>query len=710
MKRKTILAVYLAMVVGAASAADPPTLSFFARHDYTGDNSLPPTVADTNGDGIPDLITSEGNIGVLFGNGDGTFRAGPYTDTLFRYAAGFVAADVNGDGKVDVVIAGGPEGVDPPLGIAVSLGNGDGTFQSVVFYQAGNDTGIGNPVVGDFNGDGIPDVVAVGSSGVWLFAGTGGGTFNAGVLVVPLSGGRGAGVAATDFNGDQKLDLVVTLPYSGFSGEGFVVLLGNGNGTFQPPQSFAQPKGPLAVALGKLENGYPGIVLTAGTSYVYLYYGNGAGGFSGPKYANLPGTSGSGGVAIGDVNGDGIPDLVSSGGYIAFGKADGTFTTPLPYPIATVGGVYGVVLADLRNNGLTDIVTDSHTAVSVLLSEGKGLYEDGLWTKLPGGAACGVAADYNGDGKPDVAVNTPTGVAILLGTGIAATPFTTGATMTLADTGCLLTGDMNGDGIPDLLVTTPTALVAYLGNGDGTFTESSSTPVSPGYVVLADFNHDGKLDFATSGGQLALGNGDGTFQSPLPIVSNPPSAGYGNIAVGDINNDGWPDLVCTNSAISSSSLYVLLNDQQGKFNLVPTTFGGESAQAVLANLNGDGNLDLVISYIQGGGAGVYLGNGQGGFTSQTGLPDPIGFLATLMVADLNGDGIPDILDLEGDTLQIYLGIGNATYESPFYIGTGPSPASILTANLHGQAATKGLPDIVAPDYSGGVMVLINTTK
>jgi hypothetical protein len=116
----------------------------------------------------------------------------------------------------------------------------------------------------------------------------------------------------------------------------------------------------------------------------------------------------------------------------------------------------------------------------VLLSEGKGGYEDGLWTKLPGGAACGVAADYNGDGKPDVALNTPTGVAILLGTGIAATPFTTGATMTLADTGCLLTGDLNGDGIPDLLVTTPTALVAYLGNGDGTFTESSSTPVRSG--------------------------------------------------------------------------------------------------------------------------------------------------------------------------------------------------------------------------------------
>jgi len=670
-------------------------------------NAQQVAVADTNGDGIPDLITSEGNIGVFLGNGDGTFRAGPYSDTLFLFAAGFVVTDVNGDGKVDVVLAGGLRGTDPPLGIAVCLGNGDGTFQAAVFYQAGNDTGMGNPVVGDFNGDGIPDVVAVGSSGVWLFTGMGGGTFNPGVLVVPLSGGHGAGVAATDFNGDHNLDLVVTLAYSGFSGEGFVVLLGNGNGTFQPPQSFAQPKGPLAVAVGKLENGYPGIVLTAGTPYVYLYYGNGAGGFSGPKYANLPGTSGSGGVAIGDVNGDGIPDLVSSGGYIAFGKTNGTFTTPLPYPIATVGGVYGVALADLRNNGLTDIVTVSHTAVSVLLSEGKGLYEDGLWTKLPGGAACGVTADYNGDGKPDVAVNTPTGVAILLGTGIAATPFTTGATMTLADTGCLLTGDLNGDGIPDLLVTTPTALVAYLGNGDGTFTESSSTPVSPGYVVLADFNHDGKLDFATSGNQLALGNGDGTFQAPVAIVANVPLGGFYCIAAGDINGDGWGDLVLGSF---SDSLFVLLNDQQGGFTQVPTSFGATTVQAILADLNGDGKLDLIIAYIEGGGAQVYLGNGAGGFTQHALLGDSIDVPGPVIVTDLNGDGILDVAALEADTVAIFLGKGQATYESPFYIGTGPSPGSILTANLHGQPASKGLPDLIAPDYSGGVMVLIDTTK
>ena len=82
----------------------------------------------------------------------------------------------------------------------------------------------------------------------------------------------------------------------------------------------------------------------------------------------------------------------------------------------------------------------------------------------------------------------------------------------------------------------------------------------------------------------------------------------------------------------------------------------------------------------------------------------------MIVADVNGDGIPDILQLESDTLEIYLGKGDATYATPFYIGTGPSPGSVLTENLHGQSPSAGLPDIVAPDYSGGVMVLINRTK
>ena len=695
-----LTACFLASLAAAHAAPKMPT--FFARRDYPGLLTYFLQVADTNGDGIPDLIVSGPSLEVLFGNGDGTFRPGP-SSKCGGDAVSFVATSLLGDGKLDLVVQGGN-------GIVVCAGNGDGTFQSAVSYLV-NDSGINFLVLGDFNGDGILDVAAPGNQGVWLFTGKGDGTFNAGVLAAALTGSFE--IAAADFNGDNNLDLVVGLTNGGVDGlgAGFVVLLGNGNGTFHSPQSFAKPKEVTAIAVGSLtKGGYPGIALaTNADSYVYLYSGNGAGGFSGPSYVDLPGVDRDG-LTLGDVNGDGIPDLVSAEAYVAYGEGDGRFTKPVGY--TTAGGGTDVVLADLQNNGLTDIVTSGYFAVSVLLNQGKVRFENGIWTKVSGGASCGVAADFNGDGKPDLAVITSTGVSVLLGTGKAATPFTTGTPIAVTGAACMVTGDLNGDGIPDLLVAvngSPNALLTYLGNGDGTFTlkSTTATPNSGGSVVLADFNHDGKLDFATSGNLLALGNGDGTFQAPTAIVANPPTTGFSGIAAGDINNDGWTDLVLTNNAVPYNNAFVLLNNQHGGFTQVPTNFGATTTQPILVDLNGDGNLDLVLE-----GGGVFVGNGTGTFTYRTALPGVPGGSngGVIAVADVNGDGIPDLLVTGFDTLTVSLGEKGVKYATPFYIGTGPAPNDILVANLHGQSATKGLPDIVAPDGSGGVMVLTNLTK
>jgi hypothetical protein len=154
-----------------------------------------------------------------------------------------------------------------------------------------------------------------------------------------------------------------------------------------------------------------------------------------------------------------------------------------------------------------------------------------------------------------------------------------------------------------------------------------------------------------------------------------------------------------------------LNNHEGGFTQVATNFGAGTAQPILADLRGNGNLDLVLGASSGSGAFVYLGNGNGTFTSPGKLYYGPSGAATgaYSVADVNGDGIPDLLILGDDTLDVYLGEGNATYATPFSIGTGPSPDGLLVENLHGQSAKAGIPDIVAPDTSGGVMILFNLT-
>ena len=298
-------------------------------------------------------------------------------------------------------------------------------------------------------------------------------------------------------------------------------------------------------------------------------------------------------------------------------------------------------------------------------------------------------------------------------------PYTQGQVLTLAVSGCPVEGDLNGDGIPDLLAASGSSsgtAVAFLGNGDGTFTQVvQTTPMSTtGLLALGDFNGDGKLDWASSSNLLALGNGDGTFQTPAPYIQGYTPGSIFGIAAARLNGKRESDIVLTSP--SSNLVYVLLSTGTG---FQQTTFSvfNEPANCdaptipVLADVNGDGKPDLVLECGLGPVVPIFLNNGEGQFTYSTGL------FVTLsdgdafpVVADVNGDGIADIVLIAGSDLDIFLGEGSMMFEYVASLGTLGSPQQIFALSAHGQNPKLGLRDLVVPDGSGVLDVILNTTK
>jgi hypothetical protein len=373
---------------------------------------------------------------------------------------------------------------------------GGGT-SNVVFFQvmvpnsfvsfSRADDGVGSGpnslVVGDFNQDGKLDIATSNYYGntVSVLLGNGDGTFQPHVDYATGSGPDT--VVVGDFNGDGKLDLAVRNQ----SSNTVSVLLGNGDGTFQPAASFAVGLGTISsrVAVGDF-NGDGNLDLVASNYYdntISVLLGNGDGTFQNQVvyYAG----SGASEIGVGDLNGDGKLDLaiVDTNDVVAvlLGNGDGTFQPPVPY--ATGHAPAWVNIADLNGDGVLDLVVTASgsNAVSVLLGNGNGTFRPHTDFAVPAGAVRSEVADLNGDGKLDLMV----------------VPWSSSDVVSV-----------------------------LLGNGDGTFQPpvTFATGSRPEYVAVGDFNGDGRLD-------LAVADNSASAVSVLlqneTVVLSPPSVNFG---------------------------------------------------------------------------------------------------------------------------------------------------------------------------------------
>jgi hypothetical protein len=711
------------------------------------DSNAQIVVGDLNGDKKDDIIVAHqnGNAGcisscfdVLISNGDGTFTLGTNYSITSNNLAGGTLADVNGDGKLDVVVV----DQNSPANVWTLLGNGDGTFQSPTSVALSGAAGS-NVVFADFNGDGLLDLAGIDSStpNVIVYLAASATTYSSGAAyTTPYSA---CSMTVGDLTADGKPEIVTAnCRNNNNTGDNISVYVNIGDGTFKNAVSYS---GALNVAGGNVADVFPKAVTIADvngdgkadivssnyySSDVTILLGNGDGIVQEPTIGYAIGGYPRSPAIVADFNGDGFADILVPDNEFSLvylkGYGDGSFRSALDYYSQVGDTLYaygiGIATGDFNGDGIPDFVIgnccDSTVGITVFLSRPDGTMRTGV-NYSAGNLYYVAVADLNGDGKLDIAATDVSNGFVQIFNGVGDGTFSIGSTfatdLTSTQPQGLVAGDFNHDGHPDLAIQNSNGqnVGVLINDGTGGFL----APVSYGLSVYsyqgintADLNGDGNLDLVVPlyyGSEIAilLGNGDGTFQpeTDLTVGLYP-----GPVAIADLNGDGKLDLAATTDQYGSHGVDVAFGNGDGTF-LTPVFYTSSLQDFNLdspyptfiqaADIDGDGKLDLVYTNSEYGTVGVLFGSGNGLFYDPVEYPAG-GYAYGMVVADVNQDGAPDVVTAGDDFsgVTVLLNSNGSSTKANYTVSAAPATATVTA----GSSATFTLTITPSNYYNGTV--------
>jgi hypothetical protein len=722
MKFNKTLYILSSVLVLLAAAAAPfyagtgPTcgaIDFnFAPNYSVGQNVVAYTNADFNGDGKLDIavVNADRAFSVILGDGAGGFAPPVVYSTDYNIWRGMTSADVNADGKPDLVI-----GANNANQLNIYFNNGSGRFNAPPITYV---SPVGSPnqgewydlKSGDFNGDGKADIVAVqyqSGKKVKFFLNNGaGGIALAGTLNINFNPNDTEGIIGLgNIDGDAATDVFVS---AGDDNRSINWVMGRTDGNFSLTGGFGVEEKPTAIRVADLNNDSVNDIAvsfedttTPTQSYMRAWL-NIAGTFTAQPRIDVPAPVD---LAVGDYNGDGKQDLaaVLNAGVVIteYGLGNGAFQNERLW---TVPQGNFILTADADLDGKADLISLGRSFNNYYLSVLTNTNFTGFTAPKPiyYGEKLITAGDLNGDSLLDV-ITSPTdfggGSYIAYALNDNARSFLPALTV---DNGpdnikALETGDFNGDGKLDVVSahgSNNRMIEVYLGNGTGTLAAGIPTSLNiiSNDAVVSDFNADGKDDlFVVNDGDKAytlLNNGNATFSIAPNFPMTLQTDGFRQtLQKGDFNNDGKVDIV----TISDNRVVALyLGTGGGQFTLLSANVG-RLGHAVPADLNGDGKLDLA-GFPVGNPAGVagILGDGTGGFGAPFAIPFGNGVeFRSLVAADFNDDGLDDVafaLGINEDGPGLVVVPSNAdgaspSWETPLVYSFGVTPSNIIAADF-----------------------------